>query len=135
MDHPLPDAAESGFANASSYDKHRPSYPPEAVDQLVSALKLNGQRGAKIIDLAAGTGKSTELLAQREEQFEILAVEPHNGMRRELERKNLPNVTTKEGTATKIPAEAQSADGLIAAQVSQQLIFTAIAALLGRFCR
>jgi ubiquinone/menaquinone biosynthesis C-methylase UbiE len=114
----LPEAAQGGFANASHYDKHRPSYPPEAVEQLLSSLKLSGQTGATVVDLAAGTGKFTVPLAQREEAFKIVAVEPHDGMRGELERKNLPNVKTIKGTAAKIPLESQSVDGLIAAQVS-----------------
>ncbi|GAD94131.1 2-heptaprenyl-1,4-naphthoquinone methyltransferase, putative [Paecilomyces variotii No. 5] len=108
--------AKVGFANASSYDKHRPSYPAEAVDKLLAALHLAGKAGAKVVDLAAGTGKFTEVLASRPEKFDILAVEPHDEMRAELERKTLPGVRVVNGTATSIPAASKSIDGLIAAQ-------------------
>lgn len=113
----LADVAKSGFAAASSYDQHRPSYPTEAVEQLLKHLQVSGLRGARILDLAAGTGKFTELLVEREEQFDIIAVEPHHGMRGELERKSLKGVTVLEGDAVTIPLEAQSVDALIVAQV------------------
>ena len=75
----IPSASIKGFQNASSYDKHRPSYPHEAVTRFLEHLQVNGVKGARIVDLAAGTGKFTELLVDRDESFEILAVEPHNG--------------------------------------------------------
>lgn len=114
---PLPEAAQEGFAKASDYDLHRPSYPPEAVEQLLSALKVSGQHGATIVDLGAGTGKLTESLARREEGYTVVAVEPHDGMRVELERKKLKNVKTVKGTAAKIAVESHSVNAVIAAQV------------------
>jgi trans-aconitate methyltransferase len=111
-----------GFADGSSYDKHRPSYPPEAVDYLLKSTNLSGQSGFRVVDLAAGTGKFTELLATRSEQFDIVAVEPHDGMRSELENKNLSKVVVKKGFATDIPLDDAWANGLICAQVSVYLI-------------
>ncbi|KAK2797012.1 hypothetical protein FQN51_008873 [Onygenales sp. PD_10] len=108
--------AQSGFSNASSYDQHRPSYPPQAVSQLLSHLNVAGKQGAKVIDLAAGTGKFTESLARREEGYEIFAVEPHDDMRGELERKKLANVVTIKGHADDIPVEAGSIDAVVVAQ-------------------
>lgn len=113
----LADVASRGFAAALSYDQHRPSYPAEAVEQLLAHLQVNGLHGARILDLAAGTGKFTELLAKREEKFVIIAVEPHEEMRGELEKKSLKSVTVLEGDAVKIPLEAQSVDAVIVAQV------------------
>ena len=75
----IPGASTKGFENASSYDKHRPSYPPEAMTRFLKHLQVDGVKSARIVDLAAGTGKFTELLACRDEDFDILAVEPHNG--------------------------------------------------------
>ena len=75
-----------------------------------------------MLDLGAGTGKFTELLAQRDEGFEIIAVEPHAGMRRELERKGLRGVRILEGEAAKIPMETGKADAVVVAQVG--LFFT-----------
>ncbi|KAI9724431.1 MAG: hypothetical protein M1812_000499 [Candelaria pacifica] len=109
-------AAQSGFSNASSYDQNRPSYPPEAVDKLLTHLYLNDMPEAQIVDLAAGTGKFTELLANRKEGYEIIAIEPHEAMRRELEKKELKGVVVKDGYAAHIPLEDQSVDAVIASQ-------------------
>ncbi|RMZ89111.1 hypothetical protein DV736_g3665, partial [Chaetothyriales sp. CBS 134916] len=73
--------AQTGFASAAAYD----TTPWEG--------------GAKIVDLAAGTGKLTEVLAARAEKLEIIAVEPHDGMREQLEKKQLKGVTVVKGTA------------------------------------
>ncbi len=114
---PLADVAIRGFSAASSYDLHRPSYPPEAVSQILAHLGIAGRHGARILDLAAGTGKFTQLLAEREEGFDIVAVEPHEGMRGELERKGLKNVEILEGDAFRVPLEEGSVDAVIIAQV------------------
>ena len=79
MVYSIPSASTKSFQNASSYDKHRPSYRPEAVTRFLKQLKVHGVKRARLVDLAAGTGKFTELLVGRDEDFEILAVEPHNG--------------------------------------------------------
>lgn len=69
-------------------------------------------------DLAAGTGKFTEILAKRPEGFDVLAVEPHDGMRAELERKSLPGVTVVRGSAENM---ADVPDGSLAAVVAAQV--------------
>ena len=117
MSAPLADVAITGFAAASSYDLYRPSYPAKAVQQLLARLNIAGGQGARILDLAAGTGKFTQLLAEREERFEIVAVEPHEGMRSELEKKGWRNVTVIEGDARRVPLEDGSVDAVIVAQV------------------
>ena len=110
-------AAQNGFANASRYDSHRPSYPLEAVDNVLKHLQVRNVPGAIIIDLGAGTGKFTELLAKRRENYEILAVEPQEPMRKELDRKNLRGVSITTGHAAHLPLESQSVDAVIATQV------------------
>ncbi|KYK60001.1 2-heptaprenyl-1,4-naphthoquinone methyltransferase [Drechmeria coniospora] len=110
-------AVISGFANAEAYDAHRPSYPAQAVDGLLGHLGIANKPGARIVDLAAGTGKFTELLAARPEVFEILAVEPHEKMRENLEAKRLRGVTTRDGVAAKMDVPDGWADAVIAAQV------------------
>jgi SAM-dependent methyltransferase len=112
----LPSGAVSGFADGSSYDRHRPSYPHEAVSALLARVGLAGRAGARVVDLAAGTGKFTELLAARDEGFELLAVEPHDGMRAELERKGLRGAVVRKGLAADVPVEDAWADGVICAQ-------------------
>lgn len=115
----IPEISTKGFAKASAYEAHRPSYPAEAVDALLTHLHLSGVRGAAILDLAAGTGKFTESLAARPEGYEIVAVEPHDEMRAELQRKALKGTRVVNGEATDMPeVETQSVDGVVVAQVS-----------------
>ncbi|KAH7162990.1 S-adenosyl-L-methionine-dependent methyltransferase [Dactylonectria estremocensis] len=110
------DAAFKGFHNALSYDAHRPSYPDTAVGSLLKHLGLEGRPG-RIVDLAAGTGKFTEVLAARPEAFEIVAVEPLDSMRETLAKKHLRGVEVRAGTASNIDAvETGWADGCIVAQ-------------------
>lgn len=112
-------AALSGFTAASAYNDHRPSYPAEAVEQLLSAMNISGNHGAIVADLGAGTGKFSELLAARPEQYSVVAIEPHDAMRAELECKNMKGVRIVKGMAEDMSGIANgSFDALIASQVS-----------------
>ena len=114
--------AQSGFAESFAYDAHRPSYPTEAVSQLLTALNVADLEGATIADLAAGTGKLTELLAARPEKYNIIAVEPHDGMREQLEKKQLAGLTLINGTAEDMSEITdESLDAITVAQVSVKL--------------
>ncbi|KAF4634870.1 hypothetical protein G7Y89_g3230 [Cudoniella acicularis] len=110
--------ASTGFSNASHYDTHRPSYPSAAVDKLLKNLGVFGVKDARIVDLASGTGKFTELLVGREEEFEVVAVEPQPQMRGELVKKDLKGVKVVDGDAANMPLEDGWGDSLVAAQVS-----------------
>ncbi|KAH7269892.1 S-adenosyl-L-methionine-dependent methyltransferase [Fusarium redolens] len=111
------DIATKGFDDAQSYDAHRPSYPLAAVASLLGHLGLEGQSGRRILDLAAGTGKFTELLSARPEGYEIIAVEPLDSMRNTLAAKKLPKVDVRPGTAAEMKdLEDGWADGCIVAQ-------------------
>ena len=111
--------AQTGFANAAAYDTHRPSFPAKSVDVLLDNVRIANQPGATVVDLAAGTGKFTELLAKRPEQYKITAIEPHPDMRKVLEGKNLSAVDVKDGLSTSIPFPNESVDAVIAAQVGR----------------
>ncbi|KIW51204.1 hypothetical protein PV05_09946 [Exophiala xenobiotica] len=113
----IPGVAQTGFAPAAAYDAHRPTYAKEAVEQFLKRLELVGVNGAKVADLAAGTGKFTEVLASRLEEYDIVAIEPHDGMRAELERKALPHVRVVKGTANDM---AEIPDGSLACVVAAQ---------------
>jgi SAM-dependent methyltransferase len=115
--HAINARAQSGFAKSAAYDEHRPTYSPTATEYLLQQLKVAGKRHAKVLDLAAGTGKFTEGLARRAEDFEIVAVEPHDGMRAVLEAKGLQHVSVENGVADRIPLESESVDAVVAAQV------------------
>lgn len=108
--------ASTGFSDANAYDTHRPSYLPAVVDSLLTHIDIAGQPGARLVEVGAGTGKFTELVAAREEGYEIIAVEPHAGMRGELERKNL-KVKVVEGNAAEMPVDEDWGDACVAAQV------------------
>lgn len=73
--------------NATLYDAARPSYDPRAVD-IVRAL------GTRILEVGAGTGKATELLARA--GLTVTALEPGEAMAGALRAKQLPNVTIVE---------------------------------------
>lgn len=123
----LPLQADQGFRDASSYDKHRPSYPPSAVSSLLKHLNIAGQASAKIVEIGAGTGKFTEILGAREEGYEIVAVEPHREMREGLLRKGLEvpgsgSVKVIDGNAAMMGVEDEWGDACIAAQVENSLI-------------
>ncbi|KAI5926875.1 methyltransferase domain-containing protein [Camillea tinctor] len=112
----LPAAAQEGFKDAIAYDTYRPSYLPDAVETFLEKLKVARQPDSKIVEIASGTGKFTELLAQRHERFLVKAIEPHTGMREKLAQKDLPAVDVIAGKADKMPVEDEWGDACIAAQ-------------------
>jgi SAM-dependent methyltransferase len=106
------EAAAAGFsAGSGAYERGRPSYPQEAVDLIVSELGVGP--GSKVVDLAAGTGKFTALLAPS--GADVVAVEPVAEMREALAR-SLPQVEVHDGTAESMPLADGFADALTAAQ-------------------
>ncbi len=93
--HPL---AASFGAVADSYERGRPDYPPAVVGALVAELGL-GPR-ARVLDLAAGTGKLTRALVAA--GLDVVAVEPQAELRAKLEAV-LPAERIHDGTAEAIP--------------------------------
>ena len=92
---------------ADEYERTRPSYPPELLDLVPLAAE------ASVLDLAAGTGKLTRVLAARYRA--VTAVEPLANMRAMLERV-VPGVPAVTGTAERIPLDDASVDGVFVAQ-------------------
>jgi SAM-dependent methyltransferase len=106
------EVARDGFsAAAAAYERGRPSYPDEAVRLLVDGLAI--RPGQVVLDLAAGTGKLTRLLAPTGAR--LLAVEPVPAMRATLSSL-LPEVDVLDGTAEAIPLDDASVDGVTVAQ-------------------
>ncbi len=104
--------AARGFgAQAAAYDRARPSYPPDAVGWLAHALRI--EPGRRVIDLAAGTGKLTRLLAAT--GADLIAVEPVTAMRDVL-RASLPGVAAVAGVAESLPFASASIDAVTVAQ-------------------
>ena len=90
---------------ADVYQRSRPSYPQEAIDWIAAKLGLGS--GTTVLDLGAGTGKLTRALV--ETGARVIAVEPGDAMRAELERA-LPEVEALRGAAEDIPLPDQSVD-------------------------
>lgn len=61
---------------ADQYDRHRPGYPPQLIDDLVALAGL--PQAGRALEVGAGTGKATALFAQR--SVRVLAVEPSAAM-------------------------------------------------------
>ena len=76
------EVAEQGFAEADTYDRARPGYPPDAVAWLTDNLRI--RPGSTVLDLAAGTGKLTRPLVATGAR--VVAAEPVGGMRNVLRR-------------------------------------------------
>jgi SAM-dependent methyltransferase len=109
---PLNPAAAVGFdQGAASYERGRPSYPPDAVRWLVDGLGIGP--GRRVLDLAAGTGKFTRLLVPT--GADLVAVEPVAAMREQFSAV-LPGVPIADGTADAIPEADGSVDVAVVAQ-------------------
>ena len=101
------DPARSFDLAAEEYEATRPSYPEEVLDLLPVPSE------ATVLDLGAGTGKLTRVLAAR--YAHVIAVEPLDGMRGILERV-VPDVEALPGSAERIPLDDASVDAVFAAQ-------------------
>lgn len=105
--HPL---AEHFAAVADSYDRGRPDYSPAAVGALADELGLRA--GARVLDLAAGTGKLTRALLAA--GLDVVAVEPHERLR-ELLARHVGAERVLDGRAEAIPLEDGSVDAVTVA--------------------
>src|SRR5262249_33172612 len=85
----------------------RPGWPTEAVHV------AGASPGAAVLDLGAGTGKLTRILAAEFER--VVAVEPSEPMRRLLVHR-CPGVEARAGTGEEIPVADASVDAVYAAQ-------------------
>jgi SAM-dependent methyltransferase len=121
--------AEHGFARAAeAYALARPSYPREAVETLRRELRLGPE--SVVLDLAAGTGKLTELLTGF---ARVIAVEPIAEMRSDLGR--LPFVEAREGRAEAIPLEDSAVDAVLVGQAFHWFATPTVLAELHRVLR
>jgi SAM-dependent methyltransferase len=100
-------AAAEGFArSAEAYERGRPEYPPAAIAHVVAQLPAQ----ARVLDLAAGTGKLTRPLL--EARLSVIAVEPVAEMRAALPA----SAIALDGTAEAIPLGSGSVDGVTVGQ-------------------
>jgi SAM-dependent methyltransferase len=92
---------------ADAYDRARPTYPREAAAWLV------GEEPVTVLELGAGTGKLTEVLASL--GHDIHATDPDAAMLAKL-RERLPDVLTSVASAEDIPAPDAAFDVVVVAQ-------------------
>jgi SAM-dependent methyltransferase len=104
--------AVSGFTTgADAYERARPSYPSD----LLEVLRAEGGlvSGARVVDLAAGTGKLTRLLDGP--GVRLVGIEPVTAMATTLVA-NVPGVPVASGLAEALPLADASVDLLTVAQ-------------------
>ncbi|MFF3553838.1 class I SAM-dependent methyltransferase [Streptomyces tsukubensis] len=104
--------ARSFDAAAAQYAAARPTYPPalfDAVEEITGRPLL----GARVVDVGAGTGISSGLLAGRGAR--VTAVEPGAGMAREF-RRALPEIPLVRGVGDALPLAGGWADLITYAQ-------------------
>jgi ubiquinone/menaquinone biosynthesis C-methylase UbiE len=109
---PVHEVAQRGFGSeAETYDRSRPTYPPDALAWLIEHLRIIPDR--VIADVAAGTGKMTRLLEPT--GATLVAVEPVEGMWQVL-RRTAPTVPVIASTAEALAFADESLDAIVVAQ-------------------
>jgi SAM-dependent methyltransferase len=102
------EAPERSFDRiAEEYERLRPDYPDAILDDLPVPPE------AVALDVGAGTGKLTRVLARR--YSTVIAVEPLDRMRAVLARV-LPTVDARPGSAEDLPVEDAAIDAAFAGQ-------------------
>ncbi|AQW49784.1 methyltransferase [Streptomyces hygroscopicus] len=104
--------ATSFNAIAAQYAAVRPGYPPELF-AMVEEFTGRPLDGADVLDVGAGTGIATRLLAERGAR--VVAVEPGTGMAAEL-RSALPRTPLVRGDGNALPFAGGVADLVTYAQ-------------------
>lgn len=101
------------FGPASDdYERGRPGWPAAAVELVVAGLGLTPE--ASVLDLGAGTGKLTRVLAARFAR--VLAVEPLASMRDRLAAADLPGVEIRDGSAERLPVATGEVQAVFVAE-------------------
>src|SRR6516162_8514198 len=101
------DRRRSSFGPAAElYDRVRPGYPPDAVGWML------GQTARDVVDLGAGTGIFSRLVASLGHR--VTAVEPDPEMRAQLATSD--TIAVLEGSAEEIPLPDRSTGAVVAAQ-------------------
>ncbi len=98
--------ARSFGAAAELYDRARPGYPPDAVGWML------GQTARDVVDLGAGTGIFSRLVASLGHR--VTAIEPDPQMRAQLATSD--TIVVLDGSAERIPLPDRATGAVVAAQ-------------------
>ncbi|MGW1625655.1 class I SAM-dependent methyltransferase [Streptomyces sp. NPDC002172] len=104
--------ARSFNAAAAQYAANRPSYPPALLDA-VEEEAGRSLKGARVVDVGAGTGIATALLHAR--GADVVAVEPGEGMAAQFHATS-PGIPIVRGNGNALPLADATADFLTYAQ-------------------
>jgi SAM-dependent methyltransferase len=105
----LDQPAARGFAAVSdAYHRARPSWPPEAIDAAFEHWGLD-PAAVLVVDVAAGTGRLTQLLAQR--CPDVVAIEPLEAM-----RSHIRDARALGGSAEQLGLDDASAQAIFVAE-------------------
>ena len=118
--------AQSFDRVAEEYERGRPGYPDDVLDLLPVA------DDAAVLDLAAGTGKLTRVLARRYRR--VIAVEPLDAMRA-IVRREAPAAEALDGRAEAIPLADGEVDAVFVAQAIHWFANDAAIAEIARVLR
>jgi SAM-dependent methyltransferase len=105
--HPL---AERFASVAENYERGRPEYAPAVIGALAAELGLG--QGARVLDLAAGTGKLTRALVAA--GLDVIAVEPQAALREVLAAR-VGERRVRKGLAEAIPLPDSSVQAVTVA--------------------
>ena len=111
MSNPVNPIADIGFARAAdTYAASRPDYPAAAIDWLRDRIGVRA--GSIVVDIGAGTGKFTTLIAGT--GADVVAVDPVPNMLVALHAA-LPTVRTLVAPAQALPLDNESVDAVVCA--------------------
>jgi SAM-dependent methyltransferase len=109
-----PTSRFSGLAD--TYAQHRPSYPDEAIDLMMTRCGLGGD--TLLVDVGCGTGISSRLFAER--GVPVLGIEPNAEMRARAETAlvavGMPKPLYQDGCADATGLQPGQAAAVLAAQ-------------------
>ena len=106
-----PRAVRAWSGDAELYERGRPGFPPEAAAIAMGGLGLGP--GARVVDLAAGTGKLTRALVSA--GLDVVAVEPLESMRAVF-AEACQGLTVLDGTAESMPLSDGCVDAVFIGQ-------------------
>lgn len=112
------EVARRGFeAQVESYDKGRPDYPNDAVEEACAfgGLNTSSEERRRVLEVGAGTGKLTRTLVQYVDRRGIVAIEPADAMRAKF-HENFADIEIMDAVVTKLPFEDGTFDAIFVGQ-------------------